>query len=486
MYINFYGDKIEYAVKVPVLAYKINVSVEGKEASEDVLGETILKLLNEGEYLDIDEIVRLIGIPFKYRKLVEYEINELLDNNRISIDDNNRIQKVYSYEKCIEDFYVLYDKTNKIFCDCIIPSKEFERRYLKKDYFDTKKSYTIESNLKPREVSKYSTCYKIQELITKSNSLVRFNNNDDEITLDEDEIYIRPFYKINLDTIENIDNPIDTELLIKSFINQNQDIEYEDPFTLESSSVYLDTYIKNHVDENKLYNVLYNHNEFMEMDRCRKRAQSYIDEYNKYDDDEIRLNYVEKVSLYRELLLSESDIYKKFSLSTMEIDKIVKSILKDIVENFKESKFELRNIKIKNLDSDNKLDNVNKFKLVKTISNQNYKIVHKDRKVINSTKESSISSYLSCIFMSKYFTNDSFENKVFELFAIDTRLIEFLNNMWLYRNNTSHNIEKQKLYDSEFDMENMYKGRLLEVTDYLIKELLYFVETTAEYRYRGE
>lgn len=486
MYINFYGDKVEYAVKVPVLAYKINVSVDGKDAMEDVLGETILKLINVGDILDIEELIRLIGIPIKYRKLLEYEINELLDNGRILLDENSkRILKISYKEKCIEDFYVLFDKANKVFLDCIIPSTEFERRYLKKDYFNREKSYLIENNLKIGEMSKYSTCYKIQELITKSNSLVEFNNEEDTFDYEE-EIYIRPFYKINLDTIENIDNPLDTDLLIKAYINQNQNIEYEDPFTSENSSVYLNTHIQNKIDENKLYNVLYSNNEFMEMDRCRKKAQSYIDEYKKYDNNEARLSYVEKVALYKEILLSESNIYQKVSLSTMEIDKIVKSILKDIVGNFKESKLELKNVKIKDLDSDNILDNVKDFKLLKAISYQNYKIVRKNRKVIQSTKESSISSYLSCIFMSKYFTNDSFESEVFELFAFNTRLVQFLNDMWLYRNNTSHNVEKQKLYDSEFDMENMYKGRLQEVTEYLTKELLYFVETTKEYRCGGK
>lgn len=480
MYINFYGEKIEYAVRIPVLAYKINVNVYKKETSEDVLGEIILKLLNKGDILNIDEIIRLIGIPYKYKKLVEYELNELFDSNRIITDDNDKILKISPYEKCIEDFYVLYDKINKIFLDCIIPSSDFEKRYLKYDYFDTKKSYVLQSDLKSREVSKYSTCFKIQELITKSNKLVGFNHDETEDF--ENEIYIRPFYTINLDTIENIDNPIDTELLVKAYINQEQNVQFEDPFTMENGSVYLDTYLKNKVDENKLYNILYDNNEFMELERCRKNSKLYIEKYAKYDNNEFRLSYIERVSLYRELLLSESDIYKQFSISTIEIDKIVKSILKDIIENFKESKLELRNVNIKNLDSDNRLESVNEIKLVKAISNQNYKIVRKNRKVINSTKESSISSYLSCIFMSKYFTNNDLENKVFDLFATNTRLVEFLSNMWLYRNNTSHNVEKQKLYDSEFDMENMYKGRLLEVTNYLTEELLYFVETTEKYR----
>lgn len=487
MYINFYGDKIEYAIKVPVLAYKINVSVHGKGSNEDILGETILKLINVGDILDIDALMNLIGIPYKYKKLVEYEINELLDNGRIFInEENNKISKIEFSEKSIEDFYVLYDKQNNIFLDCIIPSKEFERRYLKKDYFSKEKSYIIKNTFKKGDITKYTTCYKILELINKSNNIVKLNNEEEDILDYEDEVYIRPFYKINLDTIENIDNPIDTDLLIKVFINQNQNIEYEDPFTLENSSVYIDTYIKNKVDENKLYNVLYSDNEFMEMDRCRKKAEAYIDEYYKHDDNEARLSYVEKVALYKELLKSESNVYQNVSLSTIEIDKIVKSILKDIIQNFKESKLELRNVKIKDLDSDNKLDNVMEFRLVKTIANQNYKVVRKNRKVINSTKESSISSYLSCIFMSKYFTNDNFESEVFELFANNIRLVEFLNNMWLYRNNTSHNIEKQNLYNSEFDMENMYKDRLREVTEYLTEELLYFVDATKKYRVGGE
>ncbi len=478
MYINFYGDKIEYAIRIPVFAYKISTNVIEKGSSIDVLGETILKVIEEGATLDIDSLIRMIGIPYKYRKLVEYEINELLDNNKIKLDENGKILKKSIYEKTTEDFYVLYDKSNKIFLDCIIPINEFEKRYLKKNIFNNDKSYLVSSIVKNKDINKYGVCYRIQELITKSNSLTNLNNENEDVFeyRDEEYVFIRPFYKINLDIVENIDNPIDTEFLIKVFMNQNQNIEYEDPFTNENTSIYIDRYIKNKIDESKLLKILNDNNEFMYIEKCKDNSIDYIKEYEQLDKFETRLNYIEKISLYRELLSLKSDIYKNFSLATIEIEKIVKSLLKDLIENFKESKVELKNIKISGLDSNHKMDSVKNIKIISTIINQNHKIIYKDKKVINSIGESSISTYLKCIYISKFLTNDKYESKVFDVFSNDYRLVQFLNDIWLYRNNTSHNIEKYKFYNPQYDMEIMYKERLLEVTQYLTNELLYFVQ----------
>ncbi|MCE9675732.1 hypothetical protein LPC27_08135 [Paraclostridium bifermentans] len=482
MYINFYRNKIEHAISIPVFAYKIKTYVKGKGTDVDVLGDTIINLINKGEKLDIDYITRLIGIPNKYRKLVEYEINELLDNNKICIDSNNIITSKTKEEKIVESFFVLYDKENNVFLDCIIPEKEFQRNYLINDNFNKEKSYYLSTNVKKKDINKYTVCNKIQELITKSNKICYIDkiDGDNEFELfeynSENDMFLKPFYEINLDIVENIDDPIDADFLIKAYIDQRQDIQIEDPFSGENSSVYIEKHVRNRIDKTKLIKLLNNNNEFIQIESCNKKARGYIENYKKLDDKEERIKYIERISLYKELLLINGDIYKNFSLASIEIEKVVKSLLKDIIDNFNDSRIFLKNVKISGLCSNNELENIRGIKIIDSIINKNHKFIYNDKKVINSIGETSISSYLKCVYMSKYFTKDKFEEKVFKLFISDYRLVNFLNNIWLYRNNTSHNVEKYKYYNSEYDMDIMYKERLAEVTQELMEDLIYFVE----------
>ncbi len=483
MYINFYRDKIEHAISIPILAYKIKTYIKGKGTDVDVLGDTIIKLINEGEKLDIDYITRLIGIPNKYRKLVEYEINELLDNNKIILGQNNIILSKIKEEKIIEAFYVLYDKENNVFLDCIIPEKEFQRNYLVNNNFNKEKSYYLNTNVKKKDIKKYNICNKIQELITRSNRTCDIDKVDMENEIDsfehtsENDIFLRPFYEISLDIVENIDDPIEADFLVKAYIDQRQTIQIEDPFTGESTSVYIEKYVKDRIDKNKLIKLLNDNNEFIQIEMCSQKAKDYVDTYKKLDNREERIKYIERISLYKQLLLLDSNIYKSFSLASIEIEKVVKSILKDIIDDFKESRISLKHVRISELCSNNELENIKDIKIINSIINQNHRFIYSNKKIINSIGENSISSYLKCICMSKYFTKDKFEEKVFELLVSDYRLVKFLNDIWLYRNNTSHNVEKYKYYNSEYDMDIMYKERLAEVTDDLMEELIYFVKT---------
>lgn len=484
MYINFYRNNLEHAIAIPVLAYKINTFTKGKNADIDVLGDTIINLINEGEMLDIDDITRLIGIPYKYRKLVEYEVNELLDGNKIIIDQKNVVISKSKESKSKEEFYVLYDKENNTLLNCIIPASEFKRNYLIKGRFPKDKSYRLDTNIENKDINRYTICYKIQELINQSNrvSKIDLEKSQDELDLfeysNDNDIFLRPFYEIGLDTVENIDNPIEADFLIKTYINQRQEIEIEDPFTGENTSVYIEQCVKHRLDKNKLIKLLNNNNEFIQIDICNQKAKLYLEKYKKIDNNKERLNYIERISLYKELLSLDSDIYKSFSLATTEIEKVVKSRLRDIVDKFEKSKVSLRNVTILGLCSNNELDLINHIKLVRSIRNYEHKIINTDEKVIESIGENSISSYLKCILMSKSFTKGDFEKDVFNLFTCDIRIVQFLNDVWLYRNNTSHSIEKSNyLYNAEYDMDVMYKERLLEVTQYLMTELVYFVDT---------
>lgn len=481
MYVNFYGNKIEYAISVPVLVYKISAYIRNYNfENTDILGDTIIKLIKENEKLDINHITRMIGIPNKYKKLVEYEINELLDSNKIKVNSDNVIIDKNVSVKEKREFFVIYDKENNVFLSCIIPYKDFMMYYLVKDNFPKDKSYILEQKKEIKSIDKYNICYKIQDLISKSNKLCNVDLYENvEKLKEEDFISIRPHKKISLDIVENIESPIKADFLIKAYINKNQNIEIEDPFTRENESSYIDKHILNRVDEDKLYKLLNNNNEFIQIDLCSQKSIEYLSRYEKLDKNQERLKHIERISLYKELLNLNSDVYKNFSLATIEIEKIVKSLLKEITENFKLSELSLSNVKIKSFCEMSEFENIKDIFIINTIISQNHKSIKQNKKIIHSIGENSISSYLKCIFLSKYLikNNNLYEKQVFNLFSKDKRLINFLNDIWLYRNNTSHNIEKYKYYNSDYDMDIMHKDRLYEVTRDLMIELIYFLET---------
>ncbi|MVX66483.1 hypothetical protein GKZ28_22670 [Clostridium chromiireducens] len=479
MHINFYKNNIDCAVVIPTLVYEINVKVKGNSESYiDILGETILSLIETGETLDIDKLLKLIGIPFKYKKLLECEINELLDNRVLSLDEEGKVAEINNSKNYhLETFYVIYDRVNKILLDYIIPKDEFRKRYLKTFDFDSNKTYYLGKESRryiPEE--KYKLCYQLQELINKSNNLS--NLEEDEESQEEDDNFIRPFYEIHLDTIENIDNPIEADFLIKIITNENQEIQFESPFYNTTYSKYIESCIKSKVDEAKILNILKKEYQiYLYLDKCKEKSMTYVNEYSKYDKDKSRLSEVEKISLYKEVLLLEGDAYKSFSLVIENINKILKSLLKECTISFAKSLVEKKNICINNLVE---LRDMKEILLVKSFIYQRQKFIHKDREIIKSIGESSIVSYLKCIFISKFLTNNPYEARVFDIFSKDVKLMSFMNEAWLYRNNTSHNIEKQEIYKSEYDMDNMQKERLIEVISELMDGLMYFVQTIKE------
>lgn len=479
MHINFYKNNIDCAVVIPTLVYEINVKVKGNSKNyTDILGETILSLIETGEKLDIDKLLKLIGIPFKYKKLLECEINELLDNKVLSLDEDGKVAEINNSKNYhLETFYVIYDRVNKILLDYIIPKDEFRERYLKAFDFDSNKTYYLgKESRKYIPEEKYKLCYQLQELINKSNNLS--NLEEDEESQEEDGNFIRPFYEIHLDTIDNIDNPIEADFLIKIITNENQKIEFQSPFYITTYSKYIESCIKPKVDESKLLNILKKEYQiYLYLDKCKEKSMTYVNEYSKYDKDKSRLSEVEKISLYKEVLLLEGDAYKSFSLVIENINKILKSLLKECTISFAKSLVEKKNICINNLVE---LGDMKEILLVKSFIYKRQKFIHKDREIIKSIGESSIVSYLKCIFISKFLTNNPYEARVFDIFSKDVKLMSFMNEAWLYRNNTSHNIEKQEIYKSEYDMDNMQKERLIEVISELMDGLMYFVQTIKE------
>ena len=216
---------------------------------------------------------------------------------------------------------------------------------------------------------------------------------------------------------------------------------------------------------------------FRDLDQCKNKSEIYINKYKKLDQDKQRIEYIERISFYREVLSIPGEVYKNFALVISDIDKLVKSVLKELISKYGVISHERKNITIKAFCD---LEEINDIKVIDTIINQRIKMISKDKELIKSIGESSIVSYLKCIYISNYLTSSKYEQKVFEVFSSNRRIIEFLNSIWLYRNNTSHNIEKQKHYDSDYDMEIMVQDRLEEVIEELMEEILYFAQAIKE------
>ena len=476
MHINFYGSHIDCGIVIPTYVYRIIAKSKQKSnINLDILGETLLELLDVNALLEIDKLVKLLGIPYKYKKLVVNEINELMDLGLLEINEENIITKVCKVEKSqFEVFYLIYDKVNKNFLECIIPKAEFEQRYLDRSDFDKSKGFFIKENGKGNLAKKYTICDEISKLINKSNKISVEEIDEDDY--DNAPEFIRPYYHIALEEVENIDNPMEADFIFKATVGKDGEIQYQSPFSLDYNSVYINNYIKNKVDE-KVVKRLLQIDYFRDLDQCKNKSEIYINKYKKFDQDKQRIEYIERISFYREVLSVPGEVYKNFALVISDIDKLVKSVLKELISKYGVISHERKNITIKAFCD---LEEINDIKVIDTIINQRIKMISKDKELIKSIGESSIVSYLKCIYISNYLTSSKYEQKVFEVFSSNRRIIEFLNSIWLYRNNTSHNIEKQKHYDSDYDMEIMVQDRLEEVIEELMEEILYFAQAIKE------
>lgn len=471
MYINYYGNNVLNSIVLPVYLFEINAKSNNvKNNNLDVLGEAILGLLDVNEVIDITYISNLLGMPSKYKKLIEYEINELCDAGNITIDENKKVLSLNNVaESYLESFYVIYDRVNKIFLDAIIPKNELDKKmYYRDENIKTADNYIIEEKERSY-IQGYNICYLIQQLISKSNNSIKFDEEDSEYSqIDE---MVRPFYRINLDTVENLDKPIEGYFLYKVSLNKEMEIEYEDPFTRNNYYTYIEKNIINKVDYKKVKSIIKRF-DFIDMDFIKDKIQEYLKTYTSFDNDGTRLEHIDKIAYYKAVIDLEGEDYKKVASPINNFDKVAKSILKDIVDKFADSKFEKKNIKV---GSFNTLSNINDIRIIESFINENIKKISKDFKVIREIGQTSIVSYLKAIYLSKYFSQAEFDKNVFEIFSTDYKLIKFLNDVWLYRNNTGHNVEKGRHYDSEYDLDIMSQERLREVMDVLTEGLIYFV-----------
>lgn len=478
-YVNLYGKNIDCAVDIPVLLYKISVRANVRnDENIDILQETVLKIVDKNNCLTSDEIFRIIGMGNKYRRLFMNEINEMKDRKLIVEDNQGHImfpetKYKYNYNYTYETFYVIYDRINNIFLECIIDENVFEKRYLSDYEADSDKFYILKSSTKYYP-EKFDIIRKIQDLINKSNDILKMEEKNGEVF--EINEFIRPFYEIKLDTVEQVNVPIEAHFLLKVVMDEKQNLNFINFIDESRESNYIDKYIKNTIDYGRLQHIFEKGygDYFYNFEKCRKNSAAYVSEYYKYDKDMCRKESVEKIAFYREVLSLESDAYKNLSLVIEDLNRLVKSILKEITYKMGISNTERKNVQLLQLTDLNAIKNI--F-IISIILESREKIIKKEVQVIKSVGETSAADYLKCIYISRYFTNSSYDIDVFNLFSSDLKIVQFINDLWLYRNNSSHNIEKDKRYKAEYDMNIMERTRLFECIDKLMEELIYFIKT---------
>lgn len=463
MYINLYGKSLDGSVSIPVLAYKIKCKIiSDSDESLDILAQTIINILEEKDKLDVMEISNILGIPQSYSKLVKYEVDELVDNKYIVIDSNNTIEKISVLNStCTEDYYVLYDIKNKKMLECIIPSSEFKKYISKKENgrnaSKPKRCYEIQNYEKEnRWIENYKISFEISELIAQANLSGMYGVSNE----------------ILLESIENINNPIEMKMLFKAYINKDNEVEYECPFYKEDYSVYIEKYIRKKEHETKLYKILMD--DYYDMfGLCREKSNEFKNDYRKIDNDKKRLEYIEKIAHFKEAVSYNSDFYKNQGLIIHDLDKLSKSILKELLERYNTSDETIKKIILNQNVSLNSIEDID---IIKAILKTTIYNVEKGKKILDIVGEKSLVSYLNGIFVSKFIIKQELVANVYEKISNDRRIVKFLNDVWQYRNSTTHNVEKAKHYNPEYDMENMYRERLQEVVEELVEELMYFVQ----------
>ncbi len=489
MHINFFGRNIENGILLPVYVLKVNLYEDvDVESDIDELAFLIIQLLKKGEKVDAKNICRKIGIPIKYEKLIFHEINELKDKNIIKLNSEEVLVNDIKFNKPKSSvFYTLYDRINRSVMEVLIPEKYFEIFYGKIKGFNENKFYKLKAE--KTYLESYSISKDIQNIIFKFNKIIEgyYENTLDNDLLEDDEIknFIKtgffPKNKLTFNYLENIETRVEADLVIKAIIDENSDVAYEWPFTFDRKSLYMDKFLWGNIDKKKLKNIL-NINDFISLEQCAKEAKDLNEKYKLLDNDIERRALFNQAAYFNKVLELNEDLYKSLQTPICVYDKITKSILNNCIEKFGNVNRSEKNISLRKLMSyeNDKVEKLKKYTIFSSIYNTNIKTVREGFKLSRSISTNSISDCVQAIYLAPFLVKDDFSNRIFDLLVSDDRIMNFLNKVWLYRNNTQHNIEKGKFYNKEFDMEKKYKERQLEEYNILIEDLFYFIKKIKE------
>lgn len=493
MHINFFGSNIEYGILLPVYVLKVNF-YEDTEIKDtiDELAFLIIQLLKKDEKVDEKIICRKIGIPIKYEKLILHEINELKDKNIIKVNkDGILIEDIKFKKRENKVFYTFYDRFSKQLMEVLIPQNHFERMYGRIRNFNEKNFYKLKVNNSFLEA--YDISKKIKEFTFKFNKILEFYYDDLQINLKEKELYdnneIKEFVEIGLipknklifNYIEDADSRVEAELVIKARIDENAEVAYEWPFTFDRKSLYMDKFIWNYLDKNRLKNIL-NIESFTILEKCINESKDLNKKYELLDKNIERREFFNQAVYFYNVLKSDENLYRSLHTPISSYEKIIKSILNEYISKLDVSIRDEKNITLKKLMSydKEKVENLKKYTIFTSIYNVNIKNIRAGFNLNRDILITSISDCMQIIYLAPFLLKDELANKLFDLFSTDHRIINFVNNIWLYRNNTQHNIEKGRFYNPEFDMEKKYKDRQIEEYGVLIEDLFYFLKMINE------
>ncbi len=484
MYVNFYGNNLNRAISIPMNVYKINAfSWVEKEEKLDVIGSILLDILKIDKKIDYRELANKIGVGRKYELLIKNEIKELKDRKMIEVEEESGILKSKEEGKIRtkENFYVFYDLINQKLLECILTEGQYN--IYKKSNIDDEKIYKIdEKYIQPSKDRLYEELY---ELIEKSNKLC-----DSLEDAEDNELNLTPFYKIDLDIIENINQPerVDFLISISSSYDNNNIVRLRDPITEEEDSIYIKNYIRNKVEKNsKIEEFLDDDFDFKRMKAIRKEVKEEIEKKYKnilIDDDEKKIL---RDLIFFEKSLNEEDelLYKDCFFNEIDLDSEIKKRFKIILNKFIDVNLKTNTTLNNIFDSYKELNSLKKILIIRVILKRgNEKIkLNPGEKAINIIKKSSIKDYLKLIYIAAkniLHENDSYEEKVYDIFK-DEKMVDSLNRLWLYRNNTVHREEDGDKYRPEYNLKILSKERLREVMSEIIEDTIYFFEKTRKF-----
>lgn len=495
MYLNFYKRDLEVAVALPIYAIKVNVYENiNKEKPLDILSRTVLELIKIYKEADVKKIAKMLGFEGKYERAIVYSIADLKKAQIIKLDERNKLIEEKEIHVKVNSYYAIYDSMNKNILECLIKEDTFNSiKFYKNEFLKSENIYKFNEDRKPHEqiVSK-----EIKKLINKINV---YNESKNEFDYMEEENQYNEFDDINRENtseilkeleksiipqdfieLESVSNHMEfekLELLIKVVKDKSGNLRFQWPFNNDYQSIYVEKYIMNYFDENsKEYKVLSNKidnddiNYIMEVKSNIAKEISY---YKKYKLSKERYDDLEKILFYREIIKLSGDFYKSIESPIGAFDKIIKSKFKDVTDKLGVCK-KHKNFIVMDYFKNYSYNNV----LISSIKNRRIKPFYREKKLNYLIGESSISDYLTMIIIAPYVLKKRNEEIIrFQKSLLnDNRILDFINDIWLYRNTTTHSVEKGKYYDEKYDMTVKQKERIEEdINDYIV-ELEYFLE----------
>lgn len=480
MDINFFKNNEEVLVSVPVFAYKALMYTE--EDNLDILQKHIIEVIDHYKHTNIDFICNNLGMPDEFKKIVDYEIRSLINEGLVSESHGEvKLNEEVKIKTC-ELYYILFDKVNGMIIPQPIPAKDFEGK-LKRKYF--KERYDIKPIVN-RPFNDYDEINnEINNICKKYNKVFDVSRNEigNEIEEINDDFFneVRMYKgKIYFKEIININNPIPMDFMVKAYRNEEGDIQYEWPFNKTNSSYFYKNLI-HHVTHKQLEELiikveeeeLIKHDEELDSEKIRISVNFRL----KGKNSNINQVVINNLCNLRETMEGRILKAKRFRSEHREViqdmDEILKFMFTEIINKFSKVNYDMRQVSINNIMTSEQIKSITNKQIFKSIKDKRVNL-RAGKKVHECIQIRSLLSFFIIIYLSWCVTNGELEKKIVSMFKGNTSLMDFIEEVRMYRNNTVHSIDKSIIYNEKYDLNELPESRVKEIlTD--LEERLYIL-----------